>query len=379
MLRNKYIYTEAKYIILIIFYLIFIAFGIIINLVPSASIIIGFRFYLKFIPFFIFPIIYPFTEKQIQNQIRMIFLIIFFQVPVAIYQRFIESGDFYSGDGVKGTLGTSSMLSIIMISTISILLSKYLSKKMALYKFLLFSIILFIPTTINETKGTLILLPIALIIPTIMCSAKIIVKIKYIVSMIIFGISLVILYIPIYDYFMIDRFGVSVTEFFKDKRAMKGYLYKEANEEETHKIMRFDSIVIAVKNIKADPITLIFGLGIGNVMDSFITSARGKHTEYLELGAQMLAITNMIWETGILGLLIYFTFLSFIFYDAKLLRKSKNDVMSYLGLGWCAVTIIIFISLFYKNILQFDEINIIFWYFSGIIVANTYQESKNLQ
>ena len=114
-------------------------------------------------------------------------------------------------------------------------------------------------------------------------------------------------------------------------------------------------------------------------MDSFITSARGKHTEYLELGAQMLAITNMIWETGILGLLIYFTFLSFIFYDAKLLRKSKNDVMSYLGLGWCAVTIIIFISLFYKNILQFDEINIIFWYFSGIIVANTYQESKNLQ
>ena len=56
----------------------------------------------------------------------------------------------------------SSMLSIFLICVVAVLMGMYLRKQITGKALAVLFLLLLIPTTINETKGTLVLLPIAL-------------------------------------------------------------------------------------------------------------------------------------------------------------------------------------------------------------------------
>jgi hypothetical protein len=84
----------------------------------------------------------------------------------------------------------------------------------------------------------------------------------------------------------------------------------------------------------------------------------------------------MLWEVGVFGLGIYLIFLFLFLKDAILLKKKENFFGAF-ALGWIGIIIINFINLVYKNTFRIHEINLIFFYFSGVVVSKASMH-KNL-
>ncbi|MBW2652677.1 MAG: hypothetical protein JRC57_06295 [Deltaproteobacteria bacterium] len=188
--------------------------------------------------------------------------------------------------------------------------------------------------------------------------------------MALFGILFISAFIPIYEHFLKPTTGYSILDFFQSKDGMEKYLYKGVEGRPDEDIRRGDAIVIAYKNLSKDSLTLAFGIGMGNVTDSYFSSLHGKHTEKSQYVAERLAVTHLFWELGLVGVVVYVTFFFFLFRDALLLRKS-DDIFGSFALGWCAVIVIIGLCLVYTNMMHLNVINLMFWYFSGLVAAKT--------
>ena len=370
---QKNLVIHKKYICLIVLYLTIIFIGIILNTTPVGSIIVGMRAYLKHLPFFLLPAVYDFSDKQFKGQLQFILPLLLLQCPLAVYQRLFQYRGVLSGDVVTGTLDVSSALSITMICSIAVIFALYLNKKIGFKFFFITACCLFLPTTLNETKGTLFLLPIALILPAFFFQGKgMSTKIKSFFIMALIGVLFFSAFVPIYDHFIKPTRAPDLLDFFQKEGKMKRYLYKGIEARPGEDVCRGDAIVLAYKNLSQDSLTFTFGLGMGNVMPSYFESSLGKHTDKLQYGAPMLAVTYLFWELGLLGLIVYVTFFFFLFGDALLLKKS-DDIFGSFALGWSAVVAIMCLSLVYKNMIVYNLINFMFWYFSGIVAARAFR------
>ena len=109
---------------------------------------------------------------------------------------------------------------------------------------------------------------------------------------------------------------------------MEEYLYKGVQpDEEFDAIGRVDGYFLALSVLSEDPIKLLFGLGIGNVSNSFLGGLDGEYwSQYARFGIQTTTVSYLLWEIGILGLLLHIWVLWIIFKDAKYLSTTKWPV-----------------------------------------------------
>ena len=118
---------------------------------------------------------------------------------------------------------------------------------------------------------------------------------------------------------------------------------------------------------------MTFGIGIGSGMEiSNIQSLSDVSSNARQSGSEMLTITAIFWELGLAGLLIYMSFFIFLLADALTL-KDHNSIFGDFALGWAAVIVIALLNLTYMNTLLINSINLLFWYFSGIIAAKAFK------
>jgi len=126
----------------------------------------GLRLYARVMPFFLVPLVFRFSERQLRTQLGTLLIIALAQVPLAIEQRVqttrASAGFNISGDYTYGTMMVSSIMSIFLICVICVVTAYFLKGRLSKWQFLLLVLLLFLPTTINETKGTLLLLPLGL-------------------------------------------------------------------------------------------------------------------------------------------------------------------------------------------------------------------------
>lgn len=365
---------HTKYVCLILLYFIAILLGIVLNSPPIMEIFQGMRVYLKTIPFFLLPAVYRFSEDQLKKQLKFILPLLILQCPLAVYQRLIQYSGALSGDGVTGTLDVSSVLSISLICSVAIIFAFFLRKKTSIYFFLIIACIILLPTTINATKGTLVLLPFALFFPAFLSQNQLSSRIKTVFTAVLIGIIFISAFAYIHDHFMKSRFEYGVLDFYQNKDEMKKYLYSGAEGSNRKHIYRGDAIILAFRTLSNEWGTFVFGLGIGNMTRSYFNSSPGVHSNKMRYAIEMLGITNLFWELGLLGVIVYVSFFIFLLKDTFLLKKC-DDLFGSFALGWSAVITIISISMFYKNILHFNVINYLFWYFSGIVATNAVKVS----
>ena len=368
---------DKKYLILFIAFLIHIFIGIVINTVPEGAIIAGLRTYLKFFPIFLIPVIYNFNEKQIRLQIRLLVVLLIIQTPLALYQRFVQFKGVQSGDAISGTLNISSMLTVAMVTAITIVVAFYLKKRISLKKAIVLITIFFIPTTLNETKSTIIFFPLALIAPVFLFKGT---KKKIrttIVLAIVIGAGLVT-FVNIYDHLLPSRFGgKGLTEFMTSGQELGHFLYRgvKADDKAEH-IGRIDSYALALSVLSEEKLKLIFGVGIGNVSGSYIAGLEGEYTKYGGLGAGTTSLAYLLWELGVLGVIIHFVFFYFIFQDSRKLSKS-DSYLGALSLGFASVMIIVVISVGYKNFLYTNYMGYMLWYFAGLISSTNIRMKRS--
>ncbi|MGI9304295.1 MAG: hypothetical protein ACR2RB_16565 [Gammaproteobacteria bacterium] len=378
-IATKQFLVHPKYVVFFALFVLHVIAGVILNAVQPGAIVQGLRVYLKFFPFFLLPAVYLFSDQEMKNQLRLILLLAVLQFPIVIYQRFVLSAGLETGDYVVGSLGVSSILSIFLISTVAVLLPFLLNRRLNPILFVVLLFLLLAPTTLNETKGSFFLLPFAFVVPAIAFAAARR-RIMIVLPVLAAGTLLMAAFLSVYNLSLGWREqGRSLTEFLDDKKFIE-YLYRESEGNKAFmekavedEVGRIDSYILAWKTLSRDFSKLLLGLGIGNVGPSFSRYLKGEYSErYAHLGPKISSISYLMWEVGLIGLALSLLGCYLVFGDARRLAFAPG-VAGTFAQGWLAVVVIYVLSLAYKNILGFNVIGYLFWYFSGYVAVNALQ------
>ncbi len=379
--KNKMLSLSTKYWIFFLIFAVHLLNGIVINDTPTGAIVAGLRVYLKYIPFFVLPLVYEFSEDQIQRQMKVLLTLLVFQLPIALMQKlFIATNE--SGDWIRGTFSTSSILSTMLISGIAILFALYLRKRIPSFQFAIFFVLLLAPAMFNETKGTLILLPIAMFVPLYFDRDE--AGNKRNILPFTFAIVFVMgTFVTVYDTFWGQRYeqqGGSVVDFFTSDALIRylaprsgGFVEEDREQGPTGRI---DKILISLANLQRDPVLVVGGLGMGNVTPSPVDFLSGDYQEYEQEGLVSTSFAYLLLETGILGVILSYIFLYMVFRDSLYISRQR-DLSGALGLGWMAVVCIVGLTFFYKNTIEQNAMMYLFWFYSGCVVSRRFRLERS--
>jgi hypothetical protein len=175
---------------------------------------------------------------------------------------------------------------------------------------------------------------------------------------------------------MVPRRGEGLLDFLTKEGRVEGYLSKDAEVGTTGEVGRVDGIVLPLIVLRADPVALILGLGMGSVTESvFGEQYEGRY--YWRYGQfKVSAVSRLLWETGVLGVILVYVLLWVIFIDA---RKLLDDESAYgmLAQAYVAIVPIIAISMVYGDLIESAAMGILFWYYAGVVVGHRNYSSRS--
>lgn len=366
------IQLDFRYLLFIGVLALTVAMGAVAQNVPTGAIVSGLRSYVPFVPFLLLGAVYPFTSRQIRAQLAVLALLLVVQVPLAVYQRFFAFADrMHTGDVVTGTVRTSSALSILMVSSIAVLTALYLRRRVTLLQLLLATGFLLVPTMLNETKGTLVMLPIAMLAPLFCVRSGQRPFRRLLPLLTVFAVSGVV-FVSVYNSLLQYRDpGASLQEFWLEG-GLQNYMYKGAVEGD-HRVGRLDSLELAVLGITQSPLKAAFGLGAGNVSPSQLPGFEGDYAHYYDLYlVSFTQLSLLLWELGFVGVAAFGLFFLALFRDALLLARHDGPLETF-GQAWAPLTLIAAMCLLYKPILTMNEIVFPFMLYAGIVARSAYQ------
>jgi len=350
--------------------------GALANHVEVGPIVAGARALMKAAPLFFVAAVYPFNERQIRLQLLLVAGIALIQVPLAIAQRlWVTSQGRQTGDLITGTLRISSILSIFQICTVCVLVALLVRKRLSRSAFIFLFLLILIPTTINETKGTLFLLPIGLLAAVLVAAEpgrRLQIALWSTILLVGFGT----LFIPIYN----SMRGENKTrlEQILTQDSLEERMYKNAQVGTygEYSVGRGDALAVSIKEIAKDPARLVFGLGIGNAsMSSLSPTFTGKYAVRLDKFT-FLSLSLFLLEIGTLGTAIVLILHWLILRDAQFLAHRHAGFMGAVSAGWVGVTVVMTIALAYKAIHTFESLSYLFWYFSGLVASQRMRLEK---
>lgn len=348
------------------------------NRAPSGGMVIGIREYLKFVPFLLIPVVYRFSDQQLVQQFRWLLVFCVLQLPIVLYQLAREvglhGGRLVSGDLIVGSLTVSSVLSVVLISTWTVAFAFFLRKRLAAARFAVLSLLLLLPTMLNETKGSLVLLPVAAIAPFLARPGKVPVG-KIIVVLVLVGVVAGI-YSKIDESLLGHRKSVTMVELFTDPEKLRAYLSPQA---EGRKWMgRGDKINLAYEELSQDPVKLMIGVGIGNATESPLGAISGEYADVAENRLIGVGANRLFWETGLLGVLLSFGFIFMVARDALHLGRHCSGLQGAFANGWFAVAALQAVSMFYIDPFRAEALGLLFWLYSGVLVAEKARVARAL-
>ena len=227
--RNRFQFVRP------IYWLIFGALGLVavcgavVNQVEPGPLFAGIRNYLRALPFFFLPAVLAMKERQLRVQLLVILALCALQLPLAWYQRMSMPPNRATGDFTFGTLMDSGILSVFLICAACVLTGFYLRRRISLRLYIPLLLLILLPTTLNETKATLVLLPIGLMLTFYAGSARG-TRLKNMLLSVIVLAGFMAIFIPIYDYFIAAEMGLWDCRFFHDGRP-GGTVFHERNRD----------------------------------------------------------------------------------------------------------------------------------------------------
>lgn len=369
LLRTKRLDVGFSYVFLGVMFAAHVLVGVVVNEVQPGAVFAAIRDYGKYLPAFLLPLVVRFDVGTVKKILLTIAAFALIQTPVALVQRFILYPHLDTGDVVRGTLPSSGLLSIFLVGVIAVLWAFYLSGRFRLSQFVAMAFILFIPTTLNETKGTLLLLPLALLVPFFI--SRVAGKARVAISLVAIGAILIGAYSVTYNYFGESR-GRNIVDFYTEGE-FSDYLYSGEDAEDLTHPRRGDAVVWAFEALSGDPVTVLVGFGAGNVRASFTDILAGDHTyAWDEYGVNTTTITSFLWELGLIGVGLLLWFLGLVLRDAWMLR-TEQGLAGALARGWVAVVVIGIVAMTYKSFIASYVHGYLFFLVSGLVVAHRFR------
>jgi hypothetical protein len=343
--------------------------GAVANGLGTGPVFAGIRTYLRAVPLFLLPAVLLISDAKLRKQLLLLLAICLGQLPVALMQRAATAWrGGVTGDDTSGTLLSSGVLSIFLICATCLLIATLLRKKISTPLFLTLFVLILLPTALNETKITVVLLPLAML-ATFLLNSEGKARVKNLVIATGLMVMFAAIFIPIYNYYISKRtFGTPITDFFTQEGRLAGYISK-GDSVGIEKAGRLDSILVPINEMARDPVSFTFGLGLGNVSESaFGVQFTGKYF-YRYRPFLKSAASRFILEIGIVGFLVSLTFLWLVFRDAIAVSRYGPGPVGDLAAGWIGVVVVMLIATFYTDTLSAPSLLYPFWYFSGVIAA----------
>ena len=361
---------HPKYMVWGAFMLLSILIGVIVNDVQSGSIFYGLRRYARYIPVFLAPVVFRFSDRDLSRQLVIVLALALLQVPFAIYQRLVDFPKSFSGDVVFGTLMDSGILSVFLVSTLAMLTAYYVKENLRFRSYVALAFVLTVPVALNETTAALVLLPIAIVGPFVLSAlggagfGRRLVPIATVLAILVGGFTIA------YNAQFSNRWGGDITN---AARGGENYLYRGATEKNRDygtmdQIGRLDSIILPLV-VLDDPVQWVVGVGIGNAAPVSTKAFQGEYWKVADrYGIKFTTLGLLMWETGVLGVVLSVILIYMIFSDARALAR-RDDACGALGLGWAGVMVIVLATLFYKDLINDDACGYLMWLFSGHVIA----------
>ncbi|HEY6456419.1 MAG TPA: hypothetical protein VIY90_14190 [Steroidobacteraceae bacterium] len=376
--QQRFRYLNGKYLVAFGALTVVIVCGVLVNDDQPGPVLSGLRYYLRAIPFFFLPVVVDFGERQIVKYLVMIATLSLVQVPVAIYQRYtIYIWSRFSGDDVRGTLMHSGVLTIFLISVLCVATALMLRGRLGKMAYGALLLLLLIPMSINETKVTVFLLPIGLLITSIMSAPP-----KKRIRVTMAGVALIVVagavFIPIYDFFATAHvYGraegaeESIGQMFTDKNFFGNYLdAKTQIGTDKTEAGRVDALTAPLASFSDDPVRLAFGLGVGNASTSPLGAQFvGRYQRSYGIFASETTAATFLVETGVLGLALVLLLHFLVLQDTLVLARQGEQLLGVIACGWTGAWIVITIGNFYIPCHIYDSVSFLPWFFSGLIAA----------
>jgi hypothetical protein len=370
--RDRFRFVAPRYWLAFFATAAVVGCGVLANHVAPGPLLEGLRFYLRAMPMFFLPAVFAVSESQLRTQLRLLLAIALVQVPLSMYQRYtIYARGHMSGDDVYGTLIISSILTIFLIGVICVAAALALRGRLSKAAFFCLFVLLVIPTTINETKSTVFLLPIGLLTTLLVGTPprkRARVGMSAVLLLTVFGA----LFVPIYDFFAVanNPYPYTLESFFSDKKRVMTYLDKNTDVGSRGEVGRVDAIVAPIQEFSSDPVHLMFGVGIYNASYSGLgNNFTGEYYPLLGRYAGETSGATFLVETGMLGLALVLLLYWLVFRDAVFVARHDTSIIGALALGWLGIMVVMVIATFYKTLHAFESLSYLFWYFAGVIAA----------
>jgi hypothetical protein len=358
--------------------LLIVVCGVIANAVDSGPVIAGLRTYLRALPWFFIPLVYRYSDEQLRVQFKLLLALFLLQLPIAIRQRMNTADNSYgfvavTGDWTTGTLGDSGILSIVLVCVASVIAALHQRQLLSLPRMLVLFMLVLVPTMINETKAMVAFLPLALLVAfwhAAPAEARLRRMGVGIAMLAIFGLA----FVPAYNALNKDReYGSTLLEFFSKRESVEAYLSSSSEIGTVTEAGRVDALVVPLRRLSQDPVSLMFGYGIGNASDSSLGSAfSGRYAVTFRPFLQT-AMSKFGLEIGMLGCGLLLAVLWVIFLDARNVARYGVGLRGALAAGWTGVVALTVLAAFYSKIEVFPSMGFLFWYFSGIVAAERAQ------
>lgn len=364
---QKRLILSPKYVFIgLIFVALFIV-GAIANSVSPGAFFWGIRKYFVFLPLFFLPAVFDFDERDLKHLLAFVLLLSFLQLPVSLYQRIFIYPITPTGDVVRGMFGTGAAMSTFLVGVIVMLYGLYTRRQIS--RFLLFVSlpILTLPMLINETKGVMVLLPVALVALTVAEGGT---RFSFgrVMSAIGASIIFIAVFVVAYEvYFPREGEKFVMLDFLSG--GVVNNVYKGTDHPDPDAVGRVDSIIYAIQGHAGSVVSLLTGFGAGNVSETNISVIAGEKGSVLsDYGGSKTTYALLIWELGLIGVLITLLGVFFVFLDAREVSK-RQDFIGALGVGWVGVAAMLPVAFMYKNFIGAGVVSTIGFLLAGLMSA----------
>jgi len=251
-----------------------------------------------------------------------------------------------------------------------VLTAYYLRKRIGLSLFLPLFLLLLFPTMINETKVTIIVLPVGLL-GTFIFGSERGQRLKN--GLIATGVLIVFsaIFVPIYDYLVVQGHGEhnpKITDFFTNENRVDRYVSTGA-ELGARKAGRVDGLRIPMHETMKTPVRFFLGVGIGNASpSSFGVQFAGQYYVMYQPFLQSTAST-FILEIGIIGFLMTLIIQFLIWVDSRWVAENDPGIVGDIATSWTGVTGVVVMVCFYATLHGSPAISFLFWFYGGVIAA----------
>ncbi len=377
--RNKQLHLSPKYLLVGVLILAHFALGSIVNSMSSGAFLAGLRDYVKFLPLFLVPAAFNFSEKDLVRLFKLLLVMCLIQVPVSIYQRLLLYPLNPTGDVVRGTLPTGSMTTMLLVAAIIMLAALRVRGRISNGSLVGGSLLLITPTWLNDTKASIFLFGVA-VIALAWQSASGIQRVRRLAAAGLLSLLFVTAYFVSYEVFFPENYGEDATliDYFSNLALRHEYSgeIKDAQEAEARIVPRVDTITFSYKLISDDLASLAFGLGIGNVASpNRFELLRGAYSEYFVVyDTARTTYGYTMLEAGVVGLLLVVVLSAMVLRDAAVLSGAPG-LHGAIGLGWFAVLAMLPVIFFYKSLVHASVPTALLMLLSGVVAALRFRES----